>query len=429
MATVWGSGTQADPWTRWEGSAYDFWRSTSYNGTYYTRVGAYFNITDAGDPNPGEDYWISRVTPNRTYGLIGANSGMSGTCTSAGTLSLRIYYERSEGDDVLDSRYKPISLIILPPPSYTVSVYSAGGGTVSGGGTYTQGSTATISATPDTGYHFTNWSDGDTNASRSFQVWGDVSLTAYFAINTYTVSVLPGGNGTVSGGGTYNYGASCTITATPYTGYHFTNWSDGNTSASRTFTVTDNVSLTAYFAINTYNVSLTAGTGGTVSGGGTYNYGSTATITATPSEHYHFTNWSDSNTNASRSFTVTGNVSLTAYFAIDTHTISTAVSPSGTGSVSGGGTYNYGASATLTATPASGYEFSQWSDGDTSNPRTVTVSGNATYTAQFVLGVATTNVKVNGSWVTGSVYVKVNGSWVASKKIYVKVNDTWQEAT
>lgn len=53
------------------------------------------------------------------------------------------------------------------------------------------------------------------------------------------------------------------------------------------------------------------------------------------------------------------------------------------GSVSGGGTYEEGKTATLTATPNDGFVFKQWSDGNTDNPRTVKVTGDATYTAEF----------------------------------------------
>lgn len=49
----------------------------------------------------------------------------------------------------------------------------------------------------------------------------------------------------------------------------------------------------------------------------------------------------------------------------------------------GSGEYNMGSSATITATPPAGYRFKQWSDGNTSKTRSVTVSENATYTAQF----------------------------------------------
>ena len=53
------------------------------------------------------------------------------------------------------------------------------------------------------------------------------------------------------------------------------------------------------------------------------------------------------------------------------------------GTVTGGGAYKNNATATLTATPDECYRFVQWSDGNTDNPRTITVTGNATYTAEF----------------------------------------------
>ena len=65
--------------------------------------------------------------------------------------------------------------------------------------------------------------------------------------------------------------------------------------------------------------------------------------------------------------------------------ISTAVQPSGAGTVSGGGTYSKGAQVTLTATPTNASEkpFSKWSDGNTQNPRTITANSNQTFTAIF----------------------------------------------
>ncbi|MGM9746521.1 MAG: hypothetical protein ACI30H_06160 [Paludibacteraceae bacterium] len=51
--------------------------------------------------------------------------------------------------------------------------------------------------------------------------------------------------------------------------------------------------------------------------------------------------------------------------------------------VTGAGDYEYGATITLTAEPIRGCYFQQWDDGSTDNPRTVTVTGDATYTAMF----------------------------------------------
>ena len=53
------------------------------------------------------------------------------------------------------------------------------------------------------------------------------------------------------------------------------------------------------------------------------------------------------------------------------------------GTVTGGGPYGVGERAVLTAIPEPGYQFDRWSDGSRQNPRTVTVSADATYTAYF----------------------------------------------
>ena len=54
------------------------------------------------------------------------------------------------------------------------------------------------------------------------------------------------------------------------------------------------------------------------------------------------------------------------------------------GTVTGAGPYGVGEEAVLTAIPNTGYQFDHWQDNNTQNPRTITVTGNATYTAYFV---------------------------------------------
>lgn len=66
-----------------------------------------------------------------------------------------------------------------------------------------------------------------------------------------------------------------------------------------------------------------------------------------------------------------------------TYTITVTSANPTMGTVTGGGTYNSGATATLTAMPNSGYHFVRWQDNNTQNPRTITVTANATYTAYF----------------------------------------------
>ena len=214
-------------------------------------------------------------------------------------------------------------------PRFTITATSnnTSWGTVTGGGSYIQGATATLTASPTMGYHFVGWNDGNTQNPRTVTVTADATFTATFAINTYTVSATSGNNtmGTVSGGGTYNHGSTATLTASPAMGYHFVSWNDGNTQNPRTVTVTANATFTATFAINTYAVSVTSSdnTMGTVSGGGTYNHGSTATLTASPATGYHFTGWAITPgytallTDNPLSLTVTEALSAIAHFEED----------------------------------------------------------------------------------------------------------------
>ena len=210
---------------------------------------------------------------------------------------------------------------------------------------------------------------------------------------TYTLTVTSADPtmGSVSGSGTYPAGTAVTITATANAGYHFTQWNDGNTNASRSVTVTADATYTAYFAANapdTYTLTVTSAdpTMGSASGSGTYPAGTAVTITATANAGYHFTQWNDGNTNASRSVTVTADATYTAYFAAnepDTYTITVLSANPEMGIVEGSGTYPAGATATLTARPFAGFHFLQWQDSDTTNPRTIVVTADSTYIATF----------------------------------------------
>ena len=142
------------------------------------------------------------------------------------------------------------------------------------------------------------------------------------------VSVSKTGEGTVTGAGTYEYGKSYTITATPATGWKFVKWSDGNTSASRTFTV-DSSLITAYetqksyqavFEKLTYTVTFKDDNGATLKTE-TVAYGGkptppTAPVKPDTAQHkYTFDGWYDSNGNKwTSSTTITGTTTFTARY-------------------------------------------------------------------------------------------------------------------
>jgi hypothetical protein len=191
--------------------------------------------------------------------------------------------------------------------------------------------------------------------------------------------------GTVSGTGNFAAKEAVTIYATPAENYHFKAWSDGNTENPRTILVNADVNVTAIFEGDERTISAIADavlSGGSVTGGQKYHYGDTITLTAAPNIGHHFVKWSDGSTDATRTIVVTGDLQYTAEFAIDTHTITIAATIKN-GTVSGADTYNYGDNATLTATPAEGYHFVKWSDGNTDNPRVITVNGDMQIAAEF----------------------------------------------
>ena len=70
------------------------------------------------------------------------------------------------------------------PTQYTLTVTAGDGGTVSTeGGTYDEGTEVTITATPDEGYEFVGWSDGEITLSRNVNVSEDINLTVQFNIS------------------------------------------------------------------------------------------------------------------------------------------------------------------------------------------------------------------------------------------------------
>ncbi len=122
----------------------------------------------------------------------------------------------------------------------------------------------------------------------------------------------------------------------------------------------------------------------------TYNYGDEVELTATADPGWTFAGWSGGATGSANPTTVTmdGDKTVTATFTQDEYAL--------TVNVVGGGavardpdqaTYNYGDEVELTATADPGWTFAGWSGGATgsANPTTVTMDGDKTLTAHFVL--------------------------------------------
>ncbi|MBL7903936.1 MAG: M6 family metalloprotease domain-containing protein [Bacteroidales bacterium] len=282
------------------------------------------------------------------------------------------------------------------------------GGYTSGSGTYNYGETVSLSASPNTGYSFTNWTENgyvvSADAGYSFTAVSDRILVANFQPLQYSISVQasPSQGGTVNGGGNYAYGSQATVTATQAAGWSFINWTEnGNvvsTAASFTFTVAGNRSLTANFSETTLNytiaVSAEPSQAGTVTGGGIYTSGSTATLEALVNEGWEFINWTENGmvvfAGNVYSFTVTSDRILTANY-IRQYTISTTVTPEPGGYTTGQGKYQQNSVVVLNAYANSGYIFQHWSESGnivSTNPEyTFTANGDRNLLANFFLPV------------------------------------------
>ncbi len=159
----------------------------------------------------------------------------------------------------------------------------------------------------------------------------------------------------------------------------FTNF----TAAQMAFTTTPSCSSMA----STYTLTTTVIGSGTVSpASGTFNAGTTQTLTATPATGYTFTGWSGAATGTTNPLSVTmiANKNITATFTVIKYNLTTTVVGSGTVTPANG-SFNYNSVQTLTATPATGYTFTGWSGAatGTTNPLSVTMTANKNITATF----------------------------------------------
>ena len=183
------------------------------------------------------------------------------------------------------------------------------------------------------GYHI--YSDGSrysnylVNGSFGVRPAFHLNLDKVFnSVTEYTITAQSNNSnyGTVSGGGTYHNGDSITLRDTPNMGYQFVRWErDGSqvsTSANYTFTVSGSYTYTAIFEPISYtiNTSVNISGAGTTTGGGSYNYNTPATISATANAGYQFVGWDTNGDNTAditanpHTFTVKGNATYTAIF-------------------------------------------------------------------------------------------------------------------
>ena len=252
---------------------------------------------------------------------------------------------------------------------------------------YNHGTVVTLTATANLGSTFTGWSGSGCSGTATCIVTMTAAqtVTAGFALNNYSLTIIPAGNGTgtvnsapagISCGADctepYTFGTGVTLTASPGLGSTFTGWSGGGCSGTGTCNVTINSaqSVTATFTLNIYTLTVTrAGTGsGSVSSvpagitcgadcSEPYNHGTTITLTASPAVGSTFSGWSGAACSGTGNcvVTLTAAQTATASFALNTFTVTASAGSNGSITPTGMQTAGFGSTPSFMLAPASGY--------------------------------------------------------------------------
>jgi uncharacterized repeat protein (TIGR02543 family) len=274
---------------------------------------------------------------------------------------------------------------------------------------FNHGETTSMTAVPDAGYQFDGWSDDATGSTNPLNITmdADKTVTALFSPIQRTLTIIET-NGTITvnpnsitnNTGTYDDGTIVSLTAIPDSGYQFDGWSDDATGSTNPLSITMDADKTVTALFSPIQRTLTIiETNGTITvnpnpnsitnNTGTYDDGTVVSLTAIPDSGYQFDGWSDDATGITNPINITmdANKTVTAMFSLIQRTLTiNAVNGTVTTNLNPvNGTYDNGTVVTLTATPNSGYGFTNWS-GDvtgTTNVIMVTLDGDKTIDANF----------------------------------------------
>jgi len=262
---------------------------------------------------------------------------------------------------------------------------------------------------------------------------------------TLTVSKTGTGSGTVTNlptGTTFNAGTSVSLTAAADASSTFTGWTGACSGTTNPCTVTMNAAatVTAAFAIKTYAISASTGSGGSISPAGGINvtYGASQTFTITPNTGYRIAgvlvDGVAQGTPGSFSFSnVTAAHTIQATFTANpTYTLTVSKNGTGSGTVTNsptGTTFNAGTVVSLTAAANANSNFTGWTGAcsGTTNSCTVTMNANATVTAAFAIKTYTiTAAAGSGGSLSPSGGINVNSG--ASQTFTITPNTGYQIA-
>ncbi len=330
--------------------------------------------------------------------------------------------------------------IFKPKQYYMAAVADGGLGTITmtdangtvGDGMKDYKSTVSLSVVPSAGYKVTEWRNtaGEKVAgavtSFTYQVPLDgTTLTAYFSKETYHLTVTtdnPSAAESFTGEGDYEYGATPTVSVTAKHGWRFVQWDyDATKGQTHSYKVTGAAIIKAIFEKDKFRVT---GTSNNYSMGDvsprdqSYDYQTTASLTATAVLGYRFVEWQDANGNSLGNrnpyeYYVEEAASFKAIFAEDNYLVKTGVNDAALGSVTPtSGSHPFNSLISVEAKAKSkGYEFKYWMDQDsvkngTDNPRSYTVKPHDTTfiayfgPANFKVEVASDNYTMGGATIS-----------------------------
>lgn len=216
-------------------------------------------------PVAGTELTTNRIGDTR-YHLGGADTWNTASITipafATDTTVRLVFSWRNDGSQGKQPPAAIDNIVIWKSFDVDVNAADTTLGTVAGVGKYPYGDSATVTASPKDGYRLGSWTVNGVVVSRAnpytFEVKQGTTLTANFVEDidfAIAHSANPSHAGTVSGGGNHSNEMEITVTATPNTGFVFTNWTENgtvvSTKANYTFVVTEDRVLVANFDVYT----------------------------------------------------------------------------------------------------------------------------------------------------------------------------------
>jgi hypothetical protein len=387
--------------------------------------------------NP-EVAWMSEV-PTQGTTAPGGDSWVDITMDTTG-MTNGVYTTTLEiASDDPDEGLMTVPVTLTIADFYTLTVGVVGSGTVDpfvGQQGYPAGTDVVLTAIPDTGWTFVDWTGDVMGLADVITVTVDAhkSVTATFEIMTYTLDIATDGSGSgttdpVVGSHVYDYGTTVMVTATADTGSEFVGWTGDVMDTANVISITMDAdhAVTATFELNDYTLTLNAegpGTTDPLPGVYTYTYGTQVPITATPDVGANFLGWSGDLGGAANPETlmIDGDKVVTATFTSETvFSLDLATDGAGSGTTDPAvGIHNYvsGTTVMVTATADMGSEFVTWHGDvvDTANVISILMDADHAVTATFdLLPVYTLTLNAAGPGTTDplpGVYTYTEGTTV-----------------